>query len=232
MKEKMLFIGIALLISIGLALVISADAGSLVGLSQEQTGQIIALIMVLILVAGGAFSRRIKFSEMLSAILLWAGIFAIAIVAYVFREDIGKFAGRLSGELAPGSATISENGRIALFHRSASGSFKVNAKVENINLNMIFDTGASMVVLTHQDAQKIGVNSDNLRYNIRVQTANGITYAASIMLDNIVIGDIERKNIKAFISQDNLLETSLLGMSFLETLSGYSVMNDQLELRD
>ncbi len=228
----MLFIGIALLIAIGLTLVISVDAGSLLGLSQNETGQIIALILVLILVAGGAFGRRIKFSQMIISILLWAGIFAIAIIAYVFREDIGKFAGRISGELAPGSATIINEGEGAQFYRSLNGSFKLSALVNNIKINMIFDTGASVVVLTHNDAQKLGINTDNLNYNIRVQTANGISFAAPIVIKTIKIGNIERQNIRAFVAQDGLLATSLLGMSFLETLSSYSVMNDRLELRD
>ncbi len=228
----MLFIGIALLIAIGLTLVISVDAGSLLGLSQNETGQIIALILVLILVAGGAFGRRIKFSQMIISILLWAGIFAIAIIAYVFREDIGKFAGRISGELAPGSATIISEGEGAQFYRSLNGSFKLSALVNNVKINMIFDTGASVVVLTHDDALKLGINTDNLNYNIRVQTANGISFAAPIVIKNIKIGNIERQNIRAFVAQDGLLATSLLGMSFLETLSSYSVMNDRLELRD
>lgn len=228
----MIFITIALLISIGLALVISSDIGSLVGLTQDQTGQIIALLMVLILVAGGAFSKRIKFSDMLVSILLWLGLFLIVIIGYMFREDIGNFAGRVAGELAPGNATISSEGDIALFHRSMGGSFRLNAKVENVNLSMIFDTGASVVVLSHDDAIRVGIDLDGLTYNVRVQTANGVTNAASVILDSIEVGGIKRNNIKAFVVKDDLLKTSLLGMSFLETLTGYSVMNDRLELRN
>ncbi len=226
----MLFIGVALLISIALALIISVDAGSLIGLTQEQTGQIIALIMVLILVAGGAFSRRIKLSEILRSIILWVIIFTIAIIAYIYREDIGKFAGRIAGELAPASANISSDAGAAAFHRSLDGSFKLNVRINNVRVKMIFDTGASLVVLNHEDAVRVGLNLGNLKYNVRVQTANGITKAASVVLEKITVGNIERNNIRAFVAQDDLLETSLLGMSFLETLSGYSVKNDVLEL--
>ena len=42
----MIFIGIALLVAIGLALLISADAGSLVGLTQVQTAQLIPLLVL------------------------------------------------------------------------------------------------------------------------------------------------------------------------------------------
>ena len=228
----MLFIGIALLIAVGLALIISADAGSLVGMSEDQTGQLVPLLLILILVAGGVFGRRISLSEMVTSILLWVGIFGIVVVGYTYRDDFGSFAGRVAGELSPGTATISKDGQSATFFRSMSGSFQVSVLVENVKLNMIFDTGASVVVLSHADAEAIGINVDNLRYDVRVQTANGLGRAASAIIKNIMIGGIERLNIRAFVAEEHALETSLLGMSFLETLSYYSVSKDRLELRD
>ncbi len=226
----MLFIGIALLIAVGLALVITVDAGSLVGLTQEQTGQIIPLLLILILVAGGAFSRRLKLSEMITNIFLWASIFAIIIIGYSYRNEITSLANRVMGEFAPQSANISNDGNSVMFTRSITGSFKLNVIIDNVKLKMIFDTGASAIVLNHDDAKSIGIDVDNLRYNIRVQTANGISQASSMTINNIRIGNIERSNIKAFIAKENALETSLLGMSFLQTLSGYSVIGDKLEL--
>ncbi len=226
----MLFIGIALLIAIGLTFVISIDAGSLVGLTQEQTGQIIPLLLILILVAGGAFSRRIKLSQMITSILLWAGIFAIVIIGYSYRNEITSLTNRVMGEFAPQSANISNDGTSVMFTRSITGSFKLNVTVNDVKIKMVFDTGASAVVLSHDDAKSIGIDVDNLRYNIRVQTANGISQASSMSINNIRIGNIERSNIKAFIAKENALETSLLGMSFLQTLSGYSVIGDKLEL--
>lgn len=58
----MIFIGIALVVAVGLALLISTDAGSLVGLTQAQTAQLIPLLVILIVIAGGLFTRRRKAS--------------------------------------------------------------------------------------------------------------------------------------------------------------------------
>ena len=52
----MIFIGIALLIAAGLALAVNADAGAVVGLNSQQTGHVVFLVLVLIIVAGGADS--------------------------------------------------------------------------------------------------------------------------------------------------------------------------------
>ncbi|WP_332699669.1 hypothetical protein [Devosia sp.] len=63
----MIFIGIALLIAVGIALLISTDAGSLVGMTQAQTAQLIPLLVILIVFAGGLFTRRRKVSELVQS---------------------------------------------------------------------------------------------------------------------------------------------------------------------
>ena len=41
-----------------------------------------------------------------------------------------------------------------------------------------------------------------------------------------------RRNVRAFVAERGAMEGSLLGMTFLETLSSYSVSGDRLELAD
>lgn len=228
----MIFIGVALLIAAGLALVIASDAGSLVGMSQDQTAQLIPLLLILVIIAGGMFGRRRRFGELLSNLGLWVGIFAVVVVGYSYRNELTTLVGRVTGELAPGTAIVSPEGGSASFRRSFGGSFRINADVNGSSIPMIFDTGATAVVLTTEDAEAAGFDTGRLRYAVRVQTANGVGRAAGVTLDRIIVGDIERRNIRAFVAEDGALEMSLLGMTFLETLSGYSVNQDSLEFRD
>ena len=100
----MLFIGFALVIAVGLALLVSADAGTLVGLTQDQLGQLLPLVAILIFIAGGLFSRRYKFSELFGNLVLWAGIFGVVLVGYTYRDDLTLVASRVFGELMPGIA--------------------------------------------------------------------------------------------------------------------------------
>ncbi|MNL64777.1 hypothetical protein D3C87_1890260 [compost metagenome] len=65
-----------------------------------------------------------------------------------------------------------------------------------------------------------------------VSTANGQGLAARTRLDSIEVGGLVRRNLTAFVTQDGALDTSLLGMTFLETLSRYSVTQNSLELVD
>lgn len=228
----MIFIGVALLVAAGLALMISADAGSLVGLTPQQTGQLVPLVIILIVIAGGMFSRRRRFAELFGGLVLWVGIFGVAIVGYTLRDDIQGLAGRVFGELAPGIAVVDANAGTATFRRGMGGHFEVRANINGASVPLIFDTGASAVVLTAEDARKAGIDTDALRYTVSVSTANGKGKAAAVKLDNINVGGIERQGVRAFVAEEDALDTSLLGMTFLETLKRYAVSSNSLELVD
>ena len=228
----MLFIGVALVVAIGLAFVISADAGTLVGLDQSDTARLIAGLAVLILVAGGLFTRRQRLGEMLGNLVLWCAIFAVGIGLYTYRTDLARFGGRIVAELSPGAAVVDVDSGTASFRRSFGGSFRINTTINGHETPMIFDTGASAVVLTREDAEAAGLPVDELAYIVPVQTANGTGRAALVSLDMVSVGDIQRSGIRAYVAEHGALETSLLGMTFLETLSGYSVSQDDLILSD
>ena len=228
----MIFIGIALVIAAGLILMISADAGSLIGLTQMQTAQLVPLVVLLVIFAGGLFTRRHRASELVGGVLLWGGLFGVAMVTYAYRDELLGVMGRVAGELQPGVALVDANAGTATFRRGMSGHFEVNATINGHTTPMIFDTGASAVVLTIDDAIAAGVNVEGLRYVVPVSTANGQGMAARTRLDSIEVGGIVRRNLTAFVTQDGALDTSLLGMTFLETLSRYSVTQNSLELVD
>ncbi len=65
-----------------------------------------------------------------------------------------------------------------------------------------------------------------------INTANGRATAASITIATLQIGDIQRHNIRAMVTQEGLMTGSLLGMNFLQTLGGFSVRGDQLIMMD
>jgi aspartyl protease family protein len=228
----MIFIGIALVIAVGIALLISADAGSLVGLTQAQTAQLIPLLVILIVFAGGLFTRRRKASELVGSVLLWVGIFAIAGLTYAYRDELTGIAGRVAGELQPGVAVVDAEQGLATFRRGIGGHFEINATVNGHTTPMIFDTGASAVVLTIADAGAAGIDTEGLAFTLPVSTANGTGRAARVRLDRMEVGGIVREGVVAFVTESGALDMSLLGMTFLETLSRYSVTQNSLELAD
>ena len=228
----MLFVAFAILITVGIALAISADFGAVVGLTQDQTARMIPLVIIGTLIASALVGRRHKLGEIISGFVIWAAIGSVLVVGYTYRGDLQRVGQRVFGALQPGAALVDPQTGNVHVSRAFGGSFRIDASINGADVPMIFDTGATAVVLSHADALVAGIDTASLDYSVPVQTANGTGRAAPIRLDTIEVGNIARKDVRAFIVEDNALETSLLGMTFLETLSRYTVTQDSLELHD
>lgn len=107
-----------------------------------------------------------------------------------------------------------------------TGLFSINGRKEE---GMV-DTGASMVALNVSTAQRIGVDKADLDFRYAVDTANGKARAAYIRLDRIEIGPVRIDNVGAMVLEDKALSGTLIGMSFLKSLSSYKVENGRLHL--
>lgn len=102
--------------------------------------------------------------------------------------------------------------------------------MNGVSVIFLLDTGASDIVLDPGDAVRLGFNLDRLAFTRRYQTANGVVKGAPIRLDSVQIGPIKLRNVSASVNGAPL-GRSLLGMSFLDRLSGYGVENGTLILR-
>lgn len=101
----------------------------------------------------------------------------------------------------------------------AQGQFHVNARIGSTPVRMLFDTGASRIVLSYDDARRMGLAVDTLRYGTPLTTANGTAYGASVRLRHIFVGPIQAHDVEAMVASPGALEQSLLGQSFLSRLS-------------
>lgn len=230
MSFRMRFVVIAVVVAIVLALLVGMGAGSIIGLTEEQTGRALPLVVLLAVLTAGMIARGRGAGELVRGLALWIGIFGIAVAGYAYRDDLSAIGARVFGELVPGQAVVDAERGSVTFRRGRDGHFQVTAAINGATIPLIFDTGATAVVLTSEDARRAGIDTSRLRYDVAVSTANGTGRAASVVLDEIEIGGIVRTRIRAFIAEDGALETSLLGMTFLETLQSYSVSRNALEL--
>ncbi|SDG34158.1 retropepsin-like aspartic protease family protein [Pelagibacterium luteolum] len=228
----MLFVAFAILIVVGIAIAISADFGALFGLTQGETARAIPLVVIGTLLASALVGRRHRLGEIISALAIWVAIGAVLLVGYTYRGELQSVGQRVMGSLQPGAAIVDPQTGNVHVARSFGGSFRIDTRINGAEVPMIFDTGASAVVLSLRDAEAAGIDTRSLSFTVPVQTANGTGAAAPVRIDQLEVGNIVRSNIRAFIVQDNALDTSLLGMTFLETLSRYTVSQDSLELHD
>jgi aspartyl protease family protein len=107
----------------------------------------------------------------------------------------------------------------------------IAGRANDRDLRFIFDTGASMVVLTAESAKAIGIDPASLNYVVPVATANGRTLAAPVTLDSLTVGSITERRVRALVARPGMLGENLLGMTFLERLASYEVRSNRLILR-
>lgn len=119
----------------------------------------------------------------------------------------------------------------ATIRRESDGHFWTRADVQGSSLKFLVDTGASVVALTQRDAKRLRIDLDDLVYNNRVSTAGGEVMSASIRLDYIRIGNVRLEDIDAIIIQEDVLENSLLGMTFLGELYSYEFKGNTMIIR-
>lgn len=115
--------------------------------------------------------------------------------------------------------------------RAQNGHYYFDAAVNGITIRTVFDTGASWVALRAEDAGRVGIAVNGLTYSIPVNTANGTSYVAPVVLDTMQVGDIIVHNVAGAVSKPGTQTVTLLGQSFMSKLAGYRVDDGALVLQ-
>jgi aspartyl protease family protein len=233
-RRSTFWILLVLIIAAAVAFAASNSPGSTFGFANDDVGQAAYFVVILVFVGSALFGRGLGAGEVVRAAASWLSILLILVTGYAYRDELTGVGARLLGVLAPG---VPISGRLAgeadaavVIVRSIDGHFAVQARVDDMPLTLMVDTGASFVTLTTDDAARIGVDVDALRFTVPIRTANGMIRAAPIRLDRLAVGSIERRDVSALVAPSPSLDQSLLGMSFLNTLAGYTSSGDRLVL--
>ena len=187
------------------------------------------VILLVVLASALMAGRDTGAGTMLRHAAVWVAIGAVAVLGYSYRTDFQNMGNRIVGELRPDMGLMTGEGNVAI-RRSGDGHFRLTATVDGKPVRFLVDTGASLVALSPADARAVGFDTDRLQYGLRTQTANGTAWSAGVSLAEISVGPIRARNVQAAISQNGLTE-SLLGLAFLNRLSGYEVRGDTMILK-
>ncbi|APO67916.1 TIGR02281 family clan AA aspartic protease [Rhizobium mongolense] len=225
-----------LILAIGLAvLVYNHDSDRVLGMNIDDFGRMVYLLPIVLMLSAGIWASRRSAGETMRNLMIWLVIILALATVYLYRQDLFGVGNRLLAGLVPGRAvvvTTSEGSSEIILHKLLNGHFEADVSVNGQTIPMLVDTGASMVALSHADAERIGIIPENLTYSMTVMTANGRARAAPVTLDRIAIGPIVRTDVAASVAEDGALDQSLLGMSFLQTLGSLQMQTDELRMRD
>lgn len=223
-------------VSVGMILLmVTGSDGTTLGINSDDFARTLWLAPILLLVSAGVLQSRRNLGFVFQSLLIWAAILLLVAAGYIFRDDFRNVGHRLFGGLIPGMTvvtTTADGRQQVILNKRIDGHFTADVEIDGKTIPMLVDSGASRVTLTARDAARIGLEGAALSYTAMVTTANGTAMAAPVTLDEVSIGPITRHNVKAMVAEEGRLSESLLGMSFLSTLTSVDMRSDELRLTE
>lgn len=175
--------------------------------------------------------------NMLKSMVVMASAVICAVLAGMGALSLGEHRTAASAADVEASAAVASpeistapvDAHATAIPKASDGHFWANATVNQKAVRFLVDTGATVVVLTPADAQRLGFDRQVLIYDRKVVTANGPTEAAQVVLSTVGIGGSTVHNVEALVLRDGL-NTSLLGMSYLGRLRRFEATPSSLIL--
>lgn len=189
----------------------------------DQIAQMIYLGMIAtVLISHMLISRAQGIGSFLRNAVLWGLIFVGVAAGYGLWQDIARDR----------SIAVTGDGAI-LLRVQRDGHFHIELDINGVPVPFVIDTGATDLVLSRKDAERVGLNPDSLPFLGRARTANGTVGLARVVLDDVTLaqGDlvIRDTNVPAFVNEGQL-DLSLLGMGYLRRYARISIEGDRLTL--
>lgn len=159
------------------------------------------------------------------------------------RLDLWTSAGRLLGmETRPVGVVSAQSavatpaivapglGRVETIAPDRFGQFSTAIEVEGLLLPVVVDTGAYMVCINYDEADRLGYRPLPSDFRSILNTANGQVAYAKIALREVRLGTITVRDVEALVAPRGALGRGLLGMNFLKKLSSFSTEGGRLIL--
>lgn len=154
--------------------------------------------------------------------------------ALIFVIFIGGLIGLAlpSGEKATATTDAVQSGdrKETVLEREANGHFYTNAKINDRELiHFVVDTGATVVVLTVDDAHRLGIPVNPAEFTIVGEGASGPVRGKDITLDSVEIDGKRVENVRAAVLEGSNL--SLLGQAYLSRMGEVEMSGDYMVLK-
>ncbi|MEM1007316.1 MAG: TIGR02281 family clan AA aspartic protease [Pseudomonadota bacterium] len=165
--------------------------------------------------------NRQSLGKTVQQVMAWVFIF-IGVVALVgLWDDIRSTVGT--------TPQMAVSGNTVEVPRAPDGHYYLPMQVNGEPIIFLVDTGASQIVLSARDAERVGIDLEQLNYLGRASTANGVVRTAPVQLDTLALGPIRDNGVSAWINEGEL-DKSLLGMDYLHRFSNIQFADGRLIL--
>ena len=179
------------------------------------------LTLLTAVLIGSVLMSRTGLWKTLRQLATWLLIIAGVAFAAALWSDIRKNS-------APAKKLLLQDGAI-LIPKQADGHFHVTLNVNGIEIPFLIDTGATTVILSQKDAQKLGFDPNKLAFWDSANTANGEVKLAPVRLATVALERHVDRNIAAYVNAGKL-PVSVLGMSYLRKFSRLEITQEHISI--
>lgn len=132
----------------------------------------------------------------------------------------------------PQAGAVSSAGerRETVLEREGNGHFYTHARVNDAGLvNFVVDTGASVVALTVEDAQRLGIAVNPAEFTVVGEGASGAVRGKEVMLASVEVDGKRVENVRGVVLEGSRL--SLLGQAYLSQMGEVEMSGDYMVLK-
>lgn len=171
----------------------------------DDVGRLAYLLLLFMAVIGWVFVEyRGRMGFALRSAAAWVMIFVGVTAGYGLWTDMQDRA----------SLSVDVQAETIALPVANDGHYYAPLTVNGNAVEFMVDTGASQMVLSLPDAQRLGIDPAALAFLGEAQTANGIVRTARVTLPVVEFGPFRDTDVVAYVSE-GAMDGSLLGMSYL-----------------
>lgn len=180
----------------------------------DRSVQLLFYALMLMLSLSALIVRRPQFGTTLRMALAWAGIFAVGLLIVSQGERLPFWRTLLDGQSVAGAET-----RVG---QADDGHFWATAELNGVRRRMLVDSGATTTALSADTAHAIGLDVEESRFPVLIETANGTVQARTTTVRKLMLGSITATDLPVVVSPA-FGTTDVLGMNFLSRLASWKV---------
>ncbi|GGD36002.1 membrane protein [Croceicoccus pelagius] len=118
-----------------------------------------------------------------------------------------------------------------VLQREPDGHFYATPSINGVQVNSLVDTGASVIALTADDADAIGITWHPSELSVIGRGASGDVVGVAVHLDRVELGGFDVRDVDAVVIPEGL-HITLLGQSFLSRIPNVAIADERMSLSD
>ena len=148
----------------------------------------------------------------------WVLIFVAVTVAFGMVQDIRN---EMPAQSYAGSVVSVPQG--------PGGHYYLTLQLDGTPVEFMVDTGATDIVLSQEDAQRVGIDASRIFFTGIAETANGTVRTGTVRIDEVRLGPIADHDVRIAVTEGQM-PSSLLGMSYLDRFGSIQIEGGNLTL--